>query len=93
MPALESSASTSQRPGPKPLKNCGLVSGSRGSAAKNLHAIISGLLASECPIDRFLFCTDDKHLEDIHQDGHIRFNIKQAIDLGLSDQGDQDGHH
>lgn len=54
-----------------------------GSAAKNLHAIISGLLASECPIDRFLFCTDDKHLEDIHQDGHIRFNIKQAIDLGL----------
>lgn len=54
-----------------------------GSAAKNLHAIISGLLESDCPMDRFLFCTDDKHLEDIHRDGHIRFNIKQAIDLGL----------
>lgn len=54
-----------------------------GSAAKNLHAIISGLLATALPIERFLFCTDDKHLEDIHQEGHIRFNIKQAIDLGL----------
>lgn len=54
-----------------------------GSAAKNLHAIISGLLATELPIDRFLFCTDDKHLEDIHQNGHIRWNIKQALDLGL----------
>lgn len=54
-----------------------------GSAAKNLHAIISGLLATALPIDRFLFCTDDKHLEDIHQEGHIRWNIKQAIDLGL----------
>ncbi|WP_373486206.1 adenine deaminase [Acetobacterium malicum] len=54
-----------------------------GSAAKNLHAIISGLLTTALPTDRFLFCTDDKHLEDIHQDGHIRWNIKQAIDLGL----------
>ena len=54
-----------------------------GSAAKNLHAIISGLLEKALPIDRFLFCTDDKHLEDIHLDGHIRWNIKQAIDLGL----------
>ncbi len=54
-----------------------------GSAAKNLHAIISGLLATALPNDRFLFCTDDKHLEDIHQEGHICWNIKQAIDLGL----------
>lgn len=54
-----------------------------GSAAKNLHSIISSLLETDLPIDRFLFCTDDKHLEDIHQDGHIRWNIKQAIDLGL----------
>lgn len=54
-----------------------------GSAAKNLYAIISGLLTTALPTDRFLFCTDDKHLEDIHQDGHIRWNIKQAIDLGL----------
>lgn len=54
-----------------------------GSAAKNLDAIISGLLKTALPFDRFLFCTDDKHLEDIHQEGHIRWNIKKAIDLGL----------
>lgn len=54
-----------------------------GSAAKNLDAIIRGLLKKNLPIDRFLFCTDDKHLDDIHQQGHIRWNIKQAIDLGL----------
>lgn len=54
-----------------------------GSAAKNLTAIISGLLEHELPLDRFLFCTDDKHLEDIHRDGHIRWNIKRAVDLGL----------
>lgn len=54
-----------------------------GSAAKNLTTIVNGLLEHELPLDRFLFCTDDKHLEDIHQDGHIRWNIKLAIDLGL----------
>ncbi|MBC3797131.1 adenine deaminase [Acetobacterium tundrae] len=54
-----------------------------GSAAKNLYAIVTGLLDSGLPMDRFLFCTDDKHLEDIHRDGHIRWNIKMAIELGM----------
>ncbi|MBC3888692.1 adenine deaminase [Acetobacterium paludosum] len=54
-----------------------------GSAAKNLRAIVTGLLDSGLPLDRFLFCTDDKHLEDIHRDGHIRWNIKMAIELGM----------
>ncbi|WP_083439413.1 adenine deaminase [Acetobacterium bakii] len=54
-----------------------------GSAAKNLEAIITGLLEHNLPLDRFLFCTDDKHLEDIHREGHIRWNIKKAIELGL----------
>ena len=54
-----------------------------GSAAKNLRAIVTGLLETGLPTDRFLFCTDDKHLEDIHRDGHIRWNIRLAIELGL----------
>ena len=54
-----------------------------GSAAKNLRAIITGLLESGLPTERFLFCTDDKHLADIHRDGHIRWNIQTAIELGL----------
>ncbi|OJT73598.1 hypothetical protein BM530_17485, partial [Clostridioides difficile] len=31
----------------------------------------------------FMFCTDDKHLDDIEKQGHIRWNIKCAIDLGM----------
>ena len=54
-----------------------------GSAAKNLRAIVEGLLASELPTERFLFCTDDKHLSDIYEQGHIRWNIEQAIRLGM----------
>ena len=36
-----------------------------GSAAKNLSVLVNGLLDSDMPADRFLFCTDDKHLDDI----------------------------
>ncbi|MCC0686448.1 adenine deaminase, partial [Clostridioides sp. ZZV14-6345] len=54
-----------------------------GSAAKNLEAIIKGLLKHSLPIEEFMFCTDDKHLEDIEKQGHIRWNIKCAIDLGM----------
>ena len=36
-----------------------------GSAAKNLSVLVNGLLDSDLPADRFLFCTDDKHLDGI----------------------------
>lgn len=55
-----------------------------GSAAKNLEAIVKGLIESKIPTDNFMFCTDDKHLEDIQREGHISWNIKQAIGLGMS---------
>ena len=54
-----------------------------GSAAKNLTALVGGLLDSDLPCDRFLFCTDDKHIEDIKRDGHVRWNVRQAISLGM----------
>lgn len=54
-----------------------------GSAAKNLSTLVNGWLDSNLPSDRFLFCTDDKHLDDIQRDGHIRWNIRQAISLGM----------
>ncbi|MEF9990879.1 MAG: adenine deaminase [Romboutsia sp.] len=54
-----------------------------GSAAKNLESIVLGLLESNIPLDNFMFCTDDKHLDDIEREGHIRWNIKRAIDLGM----------
>ncbi len=54
-----------------------------GSAAHNLVGIVRGLAESGLRTDRFLFCTDDKHLDDTGRDGHIRWNVKLAVDTGL----------
>ena len=54
-----------------------------GSAAKNLETIVKGLLEHKIRSDRCIFCTDDKHLEDIRKEGHISHNIKKAIACGL----------
>ncbi len=54
-----------------------------GSAAHNLTAILEGALQTGLPIRRFLFCTDDKHLDDIRRDGHILHNVRMAVALGV----------
>ncbi|HRU42767.1 MAG TPA: amidohydrolase family protein, partial [Candidatus Diapherotrites archaeon] len=54
-----------------------------GSAARNLDDIISGLIERGVPLNHCLFCTDDKHLQDISREGHISFNVKKAISLGV----------
>lgn len=55
-----------------------------GSAAHNLEAIVTGIVDAESPVDRYGFCTDDKHIEDIRREGHISYNIRKAIELGLN---------
>lgn len=54
-----------------------------GTGAKNLEAIVKGIVENNIPIENFAFCTDDKHIEEIEKDGHIGFNIKKAIELGI----------
>lgn len=54
-----------------------------GSGAKNLEKLIKGLIKYDMNLDRCVFCTDDKHLDDIRKDGHISYNIKKAVKLGL----------
>lgn len=54
-----------------------------GSAAKNLEAIVKGIVKDNISTSRFCFCTDDKHIEDIRKEGHISYNIKKAIELGI----------
>ena len=52
-----------------------------GTAARDLAALIKGVnpgLARRCA-----FCTDDKLPGDILNEGHIDFNIREAIRLGL----------
>lgn len=54
-----------------------------GSAARNVEAIVTGLVEKGLSTEGFLFCTDDKHLDTIEQEGHISFNVKKSIRLGL----------
>ncbi len=55
-----------------------------GTAAKNLDNIIRGIVAKGLPCHQLAFCTDDKHIEDIQKQGHISFNVRKAISLGLN---------
>lgn len=54
-----------------------------GSGAKNLEDIVSGILKEGASTERYCFCTDDKHIEDIKREGHISYNIRKSIALGL----------
>jgi len=53
------------------------------SATQNLKAILTGLLEKNIPLDRCVFCTDDRHLDDILSRGHIDHIIRKSINLGL----------
>ncbi|WP_250674315.1 adenine deaminase [Paraclostridium ghonii] len=48
-----------------------------GSAARNLETLIKGVNSNN--YQRCLFCTDDKHPQDILKNGHIDNNIRLAI--------------
>ena len=55
----------------------------QGSAARNLEAIIKGIVENNTDTSSFCFCTDDKHIEEIRKEGHINYNIRLAVSLGL----------
>lgn len=52
-----------------------------GSAARNLEALVRGI--SKENLRRCLFCTDDKHPEDILVGGHIDNNLRLAVKNGI----------
>ena len=46
--------------------------------------IVPGLVNEPEFIAHFMFCTDDKHLDTIENEGHISYNIKKSIQLGMN---------
>jgi adenine deaminase len=54
-----------------------------GSGAKNLEAVVKGLLAAHVSLDNCMFCTDDKHTAEIKREGHISTCVHKAIKLGV----------
>lgn len=52
-----------------------------GTAARNLVELVKGL--DKDNLRRCIFCTDDKHPEDLIHTGHIDNNVRLAIENGL----------
>ena len=51
-----------------------------GTAARNLEALVP--LLCDKYSERCMFCTDDKHPNDLLEKGHIDYIVKKAIGLG-----------
>ena len=52
-----------------------------GTAARNLEALAP--LLCDKYVERCMFCTDDKHPNDLLEKGHIDYIVKRAIALGV----------
>lgn len=52
-----------------------------GTAARNLEALMP-LLLSRKYYDRCMFCTDDKHPNDLLEKGHIDYICREAVRMG-----------
>ncbi|MCB0155453.1 MAG: adenine deaminase [Anaerolineae bacterium] len=60
-----------------------VVSIREGSTERNLEPIIRGVVAAGLDTRHLMFCTDDKHPDDLLAEGHIDFMVNRAIELGL----------
>lgn len=54
-----------------------------GTGAKNVSSLLEGIVKAQLPLDRCMFCTDDKHLAEIEAEGHIGACVRKAIALGV----------
>lgn len=55
-----------------------------GSSERNTRDLMRGIVENGMATENIMFCTDDKHVQDIHREGHISYNVQLAIDAGLS---------
>ncbi len=54
-----------------------------GSAANRMEEIMRRLAEDKVPLQNFMFCTDDKHTENIMQEGHINYIARMAVRAGI----------
>lgn len=54
-----------------------------GSTERNVEELVKGVVAHHLPTENLIFCTDDKHVNDIYREGHISYNIQKAVEVGL----------
>lgn len=54
-----------------------------GSANRNVEEIMRQIAEHNLPTRRMSFCTDDKHLADIREEGHINYIVRRAVANGI----------
>lgn len=54
-----------------------------GSAANNMDVVLRRIAEEKLPTQNMMFCTDDKHIEDIRREGHINANARMAVAAGI----------
>lgn len=54
-----------------------------GSAANNMDDVLRRIAKEKLPTRNMMFCTDDKHVEDIRREGHINANARMAVAAGI----------
>lgn len=54
-----------------------------GSAANNMDSVLRRIAEEKLPTRNMMFCTDDKHIEDIRREGHINANARMAVAAGI----------
>lgn len=54
-----------------------------GSAANNMDNVLRRIAEEKLPTRNMMFCTDDKHIEDIRREGHINANARMAVAAGI----------
>lgn len=54
-----------------------------GSTERNVDTLIKAVLQLGCSSENLCFCTDDKHAGEIMEEGHINYNVRRAIELGM----------
>ena len=54
-----------------------------GSAANNMDGVLRRIAEEKLPRRNMMFCTDDKHIEDIRREGHINANARMAVAAGI----------
>lgn len=54
-----------------------------GSAANNMDGVLRRIAKEKLPTRNMMFCTDDKHIEDIRREGHINANARLAVAAGI----------
>ena len=54
-----------------------------GSACRGIETIFRQIADNGLPTRRMPFCTDDKHLENIRDEGHINYILRRAVANGI----------